>query len=96
MDLKGIIKLFTVVLVLVCVYELSFTFMARKVEASADAYAMKGLPTEAAGSATGDAKVLFMDSIEEVKKMRRRLFLDSMQNQTAYTSWLYQVHIQRV
>ena len=43
MDLKGIIKHFTVVLIIVCVYELSFTFMARSVESNADSFAEKGL-----------------------------------------------------
>ena len=82
MDLKGIIKLFTIILAIVCVYELSFTFVSRSVESKADSFASKGLPT--ASGQTGDALIAFEDSIENVKKLRRRLYLDSMQNQTVY------------
>ena len=84
MDLKGIIKLFTVVLFIVCVYELSFTFISRSVESNADSFAAKGLPTTAPSTLTGDALVIYQDSIDGIKKFRRRLFLDSMQNQTVY------------
>ena len=84
MDLKGIIKLFTVVLFVVCVYELSFTFVSRSVEGKADSFAEKGLPTTQPAGLTGDALVSYQDSIENIKKTRRRLFLDSMQNQTCY------------
>jgi SecD/SecF fusion protein len=84
MDLKGIIKLFTVILVLVCVYELSFTFVARNVEGNADSFSMKGLPTAPPSNLSGAEKIAYQDSIDNVKKMRRRLFLDSMQNQMVY------------
>jgi SecD/SecF fusion protein len=82
MDLKGIIKLFTIILAIVCVYELSFTFVSHSVESKADSFASKGLPT--ASGQQGDALIAFEDSIENVKKLRRRLYLDSMQNQTVY------------
>ena len=87
MDLKGIIKLFTIVLAVVCVYELSFTFVSRSVESKADSFAKQGLPTAAPGL-SGAALVSFEDSIENVTKFRRRLYLDSMQNQTVYNLWL--------
>jgi SecD/SecF fusion protein len=84
MDLKGIIKLFTVVLIIVCLYELSFTFVSRSVEGSADSYAAKGLPTAGGAGLSGDALVSYQDSIDNVRKSRRRYYLDSMQNQTVY------------
>ncbi|MCW3126914.1 MAG: protein-export rane protein SecD/SecF family [Bacteroidetes bacterium] len=83
MDLKGIIKFFTVVFFFVCAYELSFTFFSQRVENKADEYAAKGVPASA-GSRTGEVLVAYQDSVEEVKKARRRFFLDSMQNQVAY------------
>lgn len=83
MDLKGIIKLFTIVIALVCVYELSFTFVSRSVESKADSFAAKGINPAPAGL-SGEALVSYQDSIEGVKKIRRRLFLDSVQNQTVY------------
>jgi SecD/SecF fusion protein len=84
MDLKGIIKLFTIVIAIVCVYELSFTFVARNVESKADSYASKGLPAAAPAGLTGDGLVAYEDSIDNIKKFRKRLFLDSMQNQPVY------------
>ena len=81
MDLKGIIKLFTVVLFVVCVYELSFTFVSRRVESNADSYAAKGRQLPAPSDLTGDALSTYKDSVESA---RRRYFLDSMQTQTVY------------
>ena len=82
MDLKGIIRFFAILFFVVCLYELSFTFVARNVERNADTFSAKGLPTAAPAGLTGDAVVAYSDSIENLKKFRRRLFLDSMQNQT--------------
>jgi SecD/SecF fusion protein len=81
MDLKGIIKLFTIVLFIVCVYELSFTFVSRHVESNADSFAAKGRKLPAPSSLTGDALSTYKDSVENA---RRRYFLDSMQTQTVY------------
>lgn len=83
MDLKGIIKLFTVVLIVVCVYELSFTFMARNVESNADSFAKLGTKPTPQGL-SGEALVAFEDQQDSIVKARRRFFLDSMQNQTVY------------
>ena len=81
MDLKGIIKLFTVVLFIVCVYELSFTFVSRSVESNADSYAAKGRQLPAPSNLSGDALSTYKDSVENA---RRRYFIDSMQTQTVY------------
>lgn len=81
MDLKGIIKLFTIVLFIVCVYELSFTFVSRHIESNADSYAAKGKLAQAPSNLSGDALSTYRDSIENVRK---RYFLDSMQTQTVY------------
>ena len=83
MDLKGIIKFFTIVFFFVCAYELSFTFVSQNVESKGDAFAAKGLPA-AAPSRTGADLISFEDSIAALKKERKRYYLDSMQNQTVY------------
>ncbi len=88
MDLKGIIKFFTIVFFVVCVYELSFTFVSQKVESNADTFAAKGMPKGNAGL-TGDALISYDDSIATVTKFRRRYYLDSMQNQTVYNLGLF-------
>ena len=86
MDLKGIIKLFTVVLFIVCIYELSFTFVSRHVESNADSYAAKGRLLPAPSNLSGDALSTYKDSVENA---RRRYFLDSMQTQTVYNLGLF-------
>jgi SecD/SecF fusion protein len=52
---KGVIKFFAILLALVCIYQLSFTWVAHKVEADAKAYA-KGNTTKEKG---------YLDSISE-------------------------------
>ncbi len=84
MDLKGIIRFFTIIFFIVCAYELSFTFMAQRVEKQADQYAAMNLPSADKSGRTGDALVAYEDSIEEVKKARKRYYLDSMSNRTVY------------
>lgn len=84
MDLKGIIRFFTIVFFIVCAYELSFTVVSQRVEKQADEFAAKGLADASKSGLTGDALVALEDSIEAVKKERRRNYLDSMSSRTVY------------
>lgn len=84
MDLKGIIKLFTVVLALVCVYELSFTFMAHSVENAGDSFASRGVPATAPAGLSQEASIAWQDHQDSVTKARKRYFMDSIQNQVVY------------
>jgi SecD/SecF fusion protein len=83
MDLKGIIKFFTVVFFIVCAYELSFTYFSQRVESKADEYAAKTAP-ENKGSRAGADLVAYEDSVGNARKVLRRYYLDSMQNRTVY------------
>lgn len=84
MDLKGIIRFFTIVFFIVCAYELSFTVVSQHVEKQADEYAAKGLADASKSGRTGDALVALEDSIDGVKKERKRYYLDSMSSRTVY------------
>jgi len=89
MQLKGIIKFFTVVFIIVCVYQLSFTIATKIVENRAESVAAKGLVLDPPSSLSGAAKINYEDSVNDIFKTRRRLFLDSVQNETAYNFfWL--------
>src|SRR5690606_29556577 len=79
-----LVKFFTIIFALVCVYQLSFTVATKIVENKADAVASSGLeltvPTDLKG---GDA-INYEDSVSTIFKARKRAYLDSVQNETAY------------
>lgn len=88
MDLKGIIKFFTVVFFIVCAYELSFTYFSQRVESKADEYAAKVAPLNT-GSLAGADLVAYEDSVGSARKALKRYYLDSMQNRTVYNLGLW-------
>lgn len=69
MQAKGLVKWFAIALILVCLYQLSFTFLARRVESKATNYA-----TEAVGGSinTDEQRAKF--------KIAKQQFLDSVAN----------------
>lgn len=83
MQLKGIIKFFTVVFALVCAYQLSFTVATKMVESKADQFAQKGLTLDPPSTLTGATKIAYEDSVSSLFKTQRRYFLDSVQSETA-------------
>ncbi|MFN8276167.1 MAG: protein translocase subunit SecDF [Chitinophagales bacterium] len=83
MQIKGIIKLFTVIFLLVCTYQLMFTIVARTTESKAEDFARKGLMMEPKGL-SGYAAVMYEDSVSEIFKARKRNFLDSIQNEPTW------------
>ena len=44
MQNKGIIKVFAILFALVCIYQLSFTFIAGNIEDDAEEFAQQGIP----------------------------------------------------
>ena len=89
MHFKGLIKLFTIVFTLVCIYQLSFTVATKIVENKADDIASKGLSLATPANLTGAAAINYEDSVNDIFKTRRRAYLDSVQNETAYNFfWL--------
>lgn len=81
MQLKGVVRFFTIVLTIVCLYQLSFTVVSRIVENKADKFARAQVGT-ASSSLTGLERVLAEDSIERAFRKVRRAYLDSVQNET--------------
>lgn len=77
-NLKGIIKFFTWVLVVVCFIQLSFTFLAQYVEHKADKYAAAAVNIQQPAGLSAAQQVLFRDSVEQITHTVRRNYLDSV------------------
>ncbi len=80
---KGLVKGFAILLLAICLYQLSFTFMSNRVENKAKAYA-KGIVSSDLNE---------KDSNQEIKRLSKA-YLDSLQNKPAVnlgvTSYTYQ------
>lgn len=90
MQNKGAIRLFAIVFALVCIFQLSFTYFARKVENQAKEYATSPQMHEKANTlAAGNAlkEGMYFDSIS---KSEEKFYLDSVQNLTVYNIGLKQ------
>lgn len=86
-NLRGVIKFFTWVLIVVCLFQLSFTFLAQSVERKADAYAANAVKvTEPAGLSPAQ-QVLFRDSVDGLTKSYRRNYLDSVSGLPIINVW---------
>jgi SecD/SecF fusion protein len=81
MQLKGVIRFFTIVLSVVCLYQLSFTVASRMVESKAEKFA-RAKVGEVPTSLAGQERVFFEDSLEREFRRVRREYLDSIQNET--------------
>jgi len=84
MQNKGAIKFFAIAFVLVCAFQLSFTFFTRSVENKAKDYAVNAIAQDQALKLSkGNAIIqnLLLDSIANV---RERYFLDRMSNEVIY------------
>ena len=84
MQNKGAIKFFAIAFALVCLYQLSFTYVAGRVKKEAKAYAENGTATRLAKQlANGNQaeEVYYLDSIS---KAREKYYLDSVNNEVVY------------
>jgi len=77
-NLKGVIKFFTVILLFACLFQLSFTFMANRVESKGDAYASNQVKAAQPAGLTPAQVVAFRDSVDYLKKISKRNYLDSI------------------
>ncbi len=77
-NLSGVIKAITVILIVVCLYEISYTFLARNTEKKADEYAASLVKAIPPLDATPAQLVEFRDSVESIKKQHKRNYLDSV------------------
>ncbi|MDR0364725.1 MAG: protein translocase subunit SecDF [Bacteroidales bacterium] len=88
MQNKGIIKFFAIVFVIVCLFQLSFTFFSTRVERRAKAYANDSRAEELIASlSNGDVgrEAFLRDSIYNA---REQYYLDSMENVVIYNPLL--------
>ncbi|HRG89225.1 MAG TPA: protein translocase subunit SecDF [Chitinophagales bacterium] len=86
-NLRGVIKFFTWLLVVVCFVQLSWTFMARSVESKADGYAASSVKVAEPQNLSAAEKIAFRDSVEQVTKMYRRNYLDSVSGIPVVDVW---------
>src|SRR5262245_46592632 len=78
---KGLILFFSIALILICIYQLSFNFVTHSVEKKASQFAETAvLKNGSLESLTGDAK----DSVELEIRKKRQAYLDSISNETVY------------
>jgi SecD/SecF fusion protein len=81
MQLKGLVRFFAIALILICLYQLSFTWFVRSHEKAMDEKAqawMKRFPTpEQQYPGDKDNQAIYADSLAEVKKERVLRLLDS-------------------
>jgi SecD/SecF fusion protein len=84
---KGLIQFFAIALILVCIYQLSFTIVVNKVEDRAQAFAelkiVKGKDVTAMAPA-GANKLVFVDSINELIRKAKQNYLDSVANEKVF------------
>lgn len=84
MQNKGAIRFFAIAFALVCLFQLSFTIVARITEKKASNYAKtEAVATEAKQLAKGDA-TREIDVLDSLIQTRKRYYLDSVANQTIY------------
>ncbi len=84
MQNKGFIKFFAILLTLVCVFQLSFTFFARKVENKAKEYASSPVAKEQAVRLSKGNTIVETMKLDSIMKSRERYYLDSMYNEVIY------------
>lgn len=76
MQSKGFVKVIAVLLVIICAFYLSFSFVTRSVESDADAYAKRGAKTE---------------NVQDVTyKTLYKAYLDSMAKEKVYLGYTFQ------
>lgn len=82
MQLKGLVRFFAVALILISLYQLSFTFVVRnyekKIKTAAEAYVAGQYPTaEQKYAGNKEAQALYADTINDLIKERTEQMLDS-------------------
>ena len=81
MQLKGLVKIFAIVLIIICVYQLSFTWFVKNHESDMDKKAttwLKQFPVASVAYPNDkELQAQYTDSLAELKKERLRRLLDS-------------------
>lgn len=80
MQNKGLIKFFAIAFAVVCLYQLSFTFFARKVERDARSYAHSDRFANLAENLAGGNEIMEGVLLDSIMRVEERFYLDSMMN----------------
>ncbi len=97
MQLKGLVKIFAIALILICLYQLSFTWFVRNHENSmsekAEKFAKSLYPQTPEQKYPGNKELqaLYADTVQAIKKSRLQRLLDSTKNEKiAFGLFTYQ------
>lgn len=85
MQLKGLVKIFAIALILICLYQLSFTWFVRshenKMEERANMWLKANFPTpEQKYAGNKELQALYADTLANLKRTRLQRLLDSTKN----------------
>ncbi len=84
MQSKGVIKFFAIAFALVCLFQLSFTFVTRSIEKDAREYARNAQAERLAGEVAGGDEVRFHFMMDSLAKVRERYYLDSVSSEEVF------------
>lgn len=85
---KGLVTFFSIALILICIYQLSFNFVTSRVESRASSYAeaavLNGKSLESVTPTNAPNAVFVKDSILAEIRKKRQGYLDSISNQNVF------------
>ncbi len=84
MQIKGAIKTFAIALAVVSVYQLSFSYVTRRIESKAEAYGKSEAANKQASEIARGKEMMFDEILDSVQQARETYYLDSMNNQVVY------------
>lgn len=84
MQSKGAIKFFAIAFALVCLYQLSFTFITARIENKARSYAHQEEAKQLASRLADGDELLETYLYDSIAKAREKYYLDSMSSQVVY------------
>lgn len=90
MQNRGAIKFFAIAFALICLYQLSFTFVTSRVEGRAKEYAVNQSAQQQADELAGGNEVLKNYLFDSIAKSREVYYLDSVANLEAYNIFVTQ------
>jgi len=84
MQNRGAIKFFAIAFALVCLYQLSFTFVTSRVETKAKEYATSEIAVQQANKLAKGNKALETYLMDSISKSRKKYYEDSVSNVVVY------------
>ena len=83
MQNKGVIKFFAIAFAIICLFQLSFTFVARRVDSKAEKFAMANTAAEAKALSRGN-EILERTLFDSLYNAKHQYFIDSVGNDVIY------------